>query len=146
MNESTRKRVLEKFFSTKTTGKGLGLATVLGVVRRHKGAILVENKPNLGSRFVVLFPTAGRLSEQPSVGRNHQHWRGSGLILLVDDETMVIRVMKRMVELTGFSVLTATSEEEAIQTFSVHADEISAVILDFNMPGMDGKTTLAEDP
>ncbi len=146
MNEDMQKKIFDPFFSTKFTGRGLGLAAVHGIVRGHGGAIQVTSKPGKGSTFRVLIPAAG---ERPSVCRERAP-AASGpkpprvTVLAVDDEEVVRYVAKTMLERSGFNVLTARDGEEAVNVFREHSDEIRAVVLDMTMPRMDGEETFRE--
>ncbi len=141
MDDETRERIFEPFFSTKFTGRGLGMPAVLGIVRGHSGAIKVYSEPGKGSTFLVLFPA---LEPQPadelSGGEEQQtDWKGVGTVLLVDDEDSVRSVGKRMLVRAGFDVLLARDGIEAMELFRQHADEITCVILDMTMSNMNGE-------
>ena len=109
MDAETRSRIFEPFFSTKFTGRGLGLAAVLGIVRAHKGALKVYSEPGKGTTFKILFPA---LEEAENGVRFDESsladWRGQGTILLVDDEESLVALGARMLEHLGFTVLTAS--------------------------------------
>ncbi len=145
MDHETVSRIFDPFFTTKFTGRGLGLATVLGIVRGHKGNIMVETQPGRGTTFYVLFPAQNNLkpetraADQPSLRRRAV--RGSGKVLVVDDEDMVRTMVRKMLEHAGYETLMASDGQEAIRIFENHADEIDLVILDMTMPGLDGVST-----
>ena len=140
MNEETRKKIFEPFFSTKFTGRGLGLAAIQGIVRGHKGAIKVYSELGKGTTFKVLLPSAERLAQPaPEIESKYKGWRGSGTILLVDDEPSVIQAATRMVKKLGFDIITATNGQEAVELFEEHQDQIVCTLLDLTMPVMDGK-------
>lgn len=147
MDQQTRQLLFDPYFSTKFTGRGLGMSAVLGIVRSHNGAIIVESEVNRGTIITVLFPVSeiGRGESAPAQRTafrpaeiNAPPLRGT--ILIVDDEEMVCELGGEMVEQLGFHVLTAHGGEEALAVFRAHADDIVCVILDLTMPGMDGPT------
>lgn len=147
MDEQTQERLFDPFFSTKFTGRGLGMAAVLGIVRGHRGAIIVESNPGQGTAIRVMFPTliTGKKSSDPGKSNGNmgepeeeQDLPATGTILLVDDEDMVLDLCSAMVERLGYKVITASDGKEAVEVFKKHSDEIDCVILDLTMPRMDG--------
>ncbi|MEM7587041.1 MAG: response regulator [Acidobacteriota bacterium] len=138
IDEETRARMFDPFFSTKASGRGLGLATVLGIVRSHGGAIKVYSEPGKGTTFEVLFP-ASEKPETVARPRPFETARADGTILVVDDEDLVLEVTQEILESRGWQVLIATGGVEAVDIYRQQGSEIAAVVLDMTMPEMDGE-------
>lgn len=145
MDEDTRRRVFEPFFSTKFTGRGLGMASVLGILRGHGAGVDVQSAVGLGTTMRVLFPASNeRADEEP---RTHYPaptpMAGTARrILIADDEDHVRRVGEHMLQHQGHDVLAAVDGEDAVRMYQEHADEIACVLLDLTMPRMDGAEVL----
>ena len=132
-------------FTTKFTGRGLGLATVLGIARAYKGAIDLHSEPGKGTTIKVLFPAVQQPAQPLAKGASApKDWRGHGTVLLVDDEEPVLTVGRMMLENLGFAVRTARDGREAVEVFRQYQGEFVCVVLDLMMPNMDGAETLRE--
>jgi PAS domain S-box-containing protein len=144
MDLETRSRIFDPFFTTKFTGRGLGLAAVLGIVRGHRGAIKVYSELGRGTTFKVLFPVSHRAEVQAEGSPVRGIYEGKGTVLLVDDDESVRAVGRKMLERIGFSVVTASDGAEAIARFRERADDIICAIVDLTMPHVDGAETFRE--
>lgn len=145
MDPETISHVFEPFYTTKFTGRGLGLAAVLGIVRGHHGAIKIYSEIGRGTTFKILFPACESAPDSSDATEPARAaWQGKGLILLVDDEETIRAIGKRMLERMGFSVLLASDGREALEIYRKRADEIACVLLDLTMPHMDGEETFRE--
>jgi two-component system cell cycle sensor histidine kinase/response regulator CckA len=149
MDDPTMSRIFEPFFTTKFTGRGLGMAAVHGILRGHQAGIEIESEPTEGTTIRVHFPALDHpaIADQRDEQRDEQpeeSWRGSGLVLLVDDEAMVRDVTSQMLELAGFSVIAAADGVRAIELFRQRRKDIVCVLLDLKMPHKDGVETFDE--
>lgn len=143
MDRDTVNRIFEPFFSTKFTGRGLGMAAVLGIVRGHHGAIKVYSEPNKGTTFKVLFPATSKPAVLFDIDQNTEPLQGSGTVLLVDDDETVRNIGREMLEEFGFAVITANDGREALEKYRT-VDDISFVLMDLTMPHMDGEQSYRE--
>ena len=142
--EENFEKIFDPFFSTKFTGRGLGLSVVLGIVRAHHGVVTVESEPDRGSIFRVFFPLlVEEVIRQPDNAAQIQETKEGGTLLVVEDEEQLRGMLKTMLIHLGFTVLEARDGAEAVEVFRRHPDEIRCVVCDLTMPRMDGWETLA---
>ena len=142
MNKETCQQVFDPFFTTKDKymGTGLGLASAYGIIKNHGGIITVYSDVGHGTTISIYLP----VSEKTAYIEAHVEdiiIRGSGTILLIDDEDIIIDVGKPMLEKLGYRVIVAKGGENAVDAVSETGDNIDLVILDLIMPGMDGGRT-----
>ena len=146
MSPETQARIFDPFFTTKFTGRGLGLAAVLGIVRGHRGGVTLHSEPGGGSTFTVCFPAVkGDADVNVPVLVAPDAMSGEGTtVLVVDDEESVRRVVVRMLGGMGFATLQAGNGAEAVKLFREGGADVRLVILDLTMPTMDGERALVE--
>ncbi len=143
MAEEDLDKIFDPFYTTKFTGRGLGLAVVLGIVKTWGGAIGVESRKNQGSSFCVFLPlVTDELSRAPEKAAEVQQMEQGGAVLLVEDQDMVRKMAELMLKRLGYEVLAASDGPEAVELLRDNPDLIRCVITDLSMPGMDGWETL----
>jgi signal transduction histidine kinase/CheY-like chemotaxis protein len=146
MSPETQAKIFDPFFTTKFTGRGLGLAAVLGIVRGHKGALRVYSEVGRGSTFKILFPSVSGVADDDlgSPSDPGAKWKGAGRVLVVDDEETVRTTTAAMLRKMGFEVALATDGREAVSEFAANPNTFALVLLDLTMPNLDGEQTFAE--
>jgi CheY-like chemotaxis protein len=143
MDRETLSKLFDPFFTTKFTGRGLGMAAVLGIVRGHKGAINIYSEAGKGTTFKILLPASGKPAAMFNGEGHKDDWQGTGRVLLVDDEETVRGIGAEMLKELGFATITANDGREAVELFK-KTDNIALVILDLTMPRMDGEQCFRE--
>ncbi|MGB1253952.1 MAG: ATP-binding protein, partial [Candidatus Promineifilaceae bacterium] len=148
MDAATVKRIFDPFFTTKSSGHGLGLAAVLGIVRSHGGSLRVRSELGKGTVFKMIFPASTKalpkLDKLPKLPENHTLPNDKSLILAIDDEVSVCETVADMLDMSGYSVVTAFSGQAGIETFKKHQGQIKVVLLDLTMPGLSGEETFRQ--
>jgi signal transduction histidine kinase len=146
MDKETRKQIFDPFFSTKALGKGtgLGLSMVHGIVENHEGRITCRSTPGEGTSFRVYLPTVEFNLGEMAVEEKKGEQKGNEIILLVDDNETIRQTGKEMLARAGYTVLTASTGEMALDIYDQETEEIDLVLLDLIMPGMGGARCLQE--
>ncbi len=140
MDEATQSRLFEPFFTTKEQGKGtgLGLSIVYGIVKQNGGRILVHSKAGEGSRFSISLPTVERAIDDHAAPIRHEEQTGSGTILVVEDEAVVRKLVRDMLQKFGYAVTEAESGERALEICRSVGRRFDLLLTDLVMPGMKG--------
>jgi len=141
IDAETRQHLFEPFYTTKEQGKGtgLGLATVFGIVRQNRGAVLVRSEPGRGATFQIYLPRVQAPAADTEAVKTRAPSRGEETILLVEDEEQVLQLGRRILAQQGYAVLEARTPEEAIALVSRHQGPIHVLVTDVVMPHMNGR-------
>jgi PAS domain S-box-containing protein len=144
MTIETKARIFEPFFTTKFTGRGLGLAAVLGIVHGHKGAIKVYSDRGKGSTFKIVLPATGDPLRPavPPPTTSRKSWTGKGIALVVDDERAVRELAVAALVRAGFEVEQAVDGQEGVDRVRLNPQRYTIVLLDLTMPRLDGEEAL----
>ena len=139
------KRIFDPFFTTKFTGRGLGLAAVLGIIRSHKGTLSIHSEIGRGTTFKMLIPVArGNFDRPTAMPFDDGRWRGSGTILVVEDEETVRHTVERILIVLGFDVVLACDGRDGVEKFTQDPRRFKLVLLDLTMPKLDGSQVFGE--
>jgi len=145
MTPDTLRRIFDPFFSTKFSGRGLGLAAVMGIVRSHQGLIRIRTEPERGTSFQVLFPSVrGKVTKQEKPSAARSEWRGEGTILVVEDEEEVREVAERILQDFGFQTIPAVDGRDALDIMESRGSGMTAILMDLSMPRMGGQEALRQ--
>lgn len=145
MDAATCARAFDPFFSTKFTGRGLGLASVSGIARSHHGAIDLHTEPRVGTRVTVLLPPASSDLWVATAGLAEKDEPAtSGVVLVADDERPILSLLEEILSSMGLEVIVASDGRQAVEAFRRRAAEVSIVLLDVTMPGTGGVSALDE--
>jgi len=144
MDQNTRQRLFDPFFTTKFAGRGLGMSAVQGIMRGHKGGIMVDSVPGRGTTIKVLFPEAPVHSpgsvQEPRPHSARMPAVSFRLALVAEDDEPVRRLVLEFFKRLGIAAVSAADGEEALAILGERRDEIDLVLLDLTMPRMDGVT------
>ncbi|MGF1572545.1 MAG: ATP-binding protein [Sumerlaeia bacterium] len=150
MEEGVRQRIFEPFYTTKFTGRGLGLSSVHGIMKSHKGLVRVESEKGKGSRFFISLPISEETSSSVTVKWNQKivtpipHNVREGKVLIIDDEQMILDISTKVLKKLGFDSITANTGEEGLEIYRAKKADITLIMLDVTMPGMSGRDVLEE--
>jgi CheY-like chemotaxis protein len=141
MDEETKWRIFEPFYTTKFVGRGLGMSAVLGIIKSHGGALQLHSQLGQGTTFKVYLPVPKKDSTEDGDHKQSipsSPWKGSGTILLVEDEDQVRSIANKMLTNFGFTVLEAVNGKEGLDLYQKNATDVTLVMTDMGMPVMDG--------
>ena len=143
MDDETKSKIFDPFYTTKDAGSGLGLAAALGIIRGHKGGIRVYSEPGNGTVFHLLFPiyapTHIESIKEKRARLNSAETGQTHTILVIDDEASVVRAVSDMLDMKGFKTIQCTRGQDGLTKYQQHQDEIALVLLDLMMPDMNGE-------
>ena len=139
MDKKTRQRIFDPFFTTKERGlgSGLGLASAYGIIKGHSGYVDVDSNTGHGTTFSIYLP-ASEKKVQKAVKTTERVIKGTGTVLLVDDEEAILQVAQELLEAMGYQVLLARNGREAVEAYTRNQEDIDIVLLDIVMPSMGG--------
>jgi len=140
IDKDAEKRIFEPFYTTKATGRGLGMSAILGIVKLHDGALQLSSSPGIGTTIKIYFPLPDKVCviETSQSAGFVPSARANGAVLLVDDEAALRVIGSALLKAMGFSAITAANGREALEIYSLHKNEVDLVLMDLNMPVMGG--------
>ncbi len=144
MDKETINKIFDPFYTTKFTGRGLGMSSVLGIIRGHSGAIKIYSEVGKGTTIKALFPASNLSLSLDDKDRTTAPLDLKGTVLLVDDEESMRSLGRNMLETLGLKVVTATDGRDALRTYQARREEIALIIMDLTMPHMDGNEAFRE--
>ncbi len=146
ISQQTLTRIFDPFFTTKFTGRGLGLAAVLGIIKGHKGGLRIESEEGKGTLFEVIFPlvTSSTTADVPEKDKTSLVKGEGKSILVIDDEASVIELLADVFTENNFMVMSALDPVKGIEIYRQYHGKISMIVLDYSMPVMDGKAAFDE--
>jgi len=144
MDKETLQRIFEPFFSTKFTGRGLGLSAVMGIVRGHRGGIQVYSEPSKGTTVKILIPVKQTAALQPTPKSTAVASENRGTVLIIDDDETIRGIAGMMLNRLGFDIIQAEHGIEGLELLNANLDAVCLILLDLTMPKMDGEETFRE--
>jgi len=144
MSPDQKNKIFDPFYSTKNGSKGLGLTSTLGIMRGHRGVIKVDSQLMKGTTITLVFPLGERVNFTTRQAIDFSKTLDPGKVLVVDDEPYVLLFVKKALERSGFQVITARNASEALLWLRFHKQEVTLIILDMTMPGMNGGDAIHE--
>jgi CheY-like chemotaxis protein len=155
MDADTRARIFEPFFSTSTHRRGLGLASVRGIVQGHGGTLRIDSAPGRGSTFTVLLPASDKPVGAPADATTapasetaaeevFSAWKPAGAVLVVEDDATIARFVEQALTSVGCKVICAADGQAGVDAYRAHAGAIAVVLLDLTLPRLNGEEVLRE--
>ncbi len=144
MTPEVRARIFDPFFTTKFTGRGLGLSAVHGILRAHRGYLDLTTAPNEGTTFELYLPAVSGLQPEAATPAESTIGAGEGAVLVIDDEETVRNFAEAALNRMGYRVFLADNGKTGLEVLERSKEEISAILLDFAMPVMDGEEALEQ--
>ena len=140
IDQAVMDRVFDPYFTTKEKGKGtgLGLATVMGIVKSHHGQIQISSQPGVGTNIDIYFPQSAHTRNEEMAEKAQTIPRGNERILLVDDEYAVVELQRDMLEPLGYDLTIRTSSIDAYEAFKANPDRFDLIVTDMTMPNLTG--------